>query len=118
MVKSKLPNSVLRRVWMLSDIDEDGMLDRDEFAVAMFLIDHKLSGNDLPETLPDRVVPPSKKKYRQKPSASLGGRRYQSSEQETDPAYRSMPPSYYGGRQMNEYDDHDEAGGLSGFIDH
>ena len=61
MMKSKLPNSVLRRVWVLSDIDQDGMLDRDEFAVAMFLIDHKLSGNDIPEFLPSRLVPPSKK---------------------------------------------------------
>lgn len=59
-MKSKLPNSVLRRIWNLSDIDEDGMLDRDEFAVAMFLIDHKLSGNDIPDVLPDRLVPPSK----------------------------------------------------------
>ena len=60
MMRSKLPNSVLRRIWNLSDIDEDGMLDRDEFAVAMFLIDHKLSGNDIPDVLPDRLVPPSK----------------------------------------------------------
>ena len=59
-MRSKLPNSVLRRVWNLSDIDQDGMLDRDEFAVAMFLIDHKLSGNDIPDVLPDRLVPPSK----------------------------------------------------------
>ena len=59
-MRSKLPNSVLRRVWNLSDIDQDGMFDRDEFAVAMFLIDHKLSGNDLPDVLPDRLVPPTK----------------------------------------------------------
>ena len=60
MTRSKLPNSVLRRIWNLADIDQDGMLDRDEFAVAMFLIDHKIGGNDIPETLPDRVIPPSK----------------------------------------------------------
>ena len=63
MMKSKLPNSVLRRIWALSDIDQDGMLDRDEFAVAMFLIDHKLSGNDLPDQLPDRLIPPSKRTF-------------------------------------------------------
>ena len=62
MTKSKLPNSVLRRIWNLSDIDQDGMLDRDEFAVSMFLIDHKLGGNDIPDVLPDRLVPPSKVK--------------------------------------------------------
>lgn len=61
MMKSKLPNSVLRRIWALSDIDQDGQLDRDEFALAMFLLDHKLAGNDLPETLPEKLVPPSKR---------------------------------------------------------
>ena len=60
-MKSKLPSSVLRRIWALSDIDQDGQLDRDEFAVALFLIDHKLQGNDLPDKLPDRLVPPSKR---------------------------------------------------------
>ena len=39
------------------------MLDRDEFAVAMFLIDHKLSNQDLPDKLPERLVPPSKRAY-------------------------------------------------------
>ena len=60
-MKSKLPNSVLRRIWALSDIDGDGQLDRDEFALAMFLLDHKLSGNDIPEVLPEKLVPPSKR---------------------------------------------------------
>ena len=63
MMKSRLPSSVLRRIWALSDIDQDGQLDRDEFAVAMFLIDHKLAGNDLPDKLPDRMIPPSKRSY-------------------------------------------------------
>ena len=83
MTKSKLPNSVLRRIWALSDMDVDGMLDRDEFAVAMFLIDHKLSGNDLPEQLPDRVIPPNKRSLMKKsnsspatPSGGDGGRSY------------------------------------------
>ena len=60
-MKSKLPSSVLRRIWALADIDQDGQLDRDEFSVAMFLIDHKLTGNDLPDKLPSRLVPPSKR---------------------------------------------------------
>ena len=60
-MKSKLPSSVLRRIWALADIDQDGKLDKDEFSVAMFLIDHKLSENDLPDYLPDRLLPPSKR---------------------------------------------------------
>ncbi len=66
-MKSKLPSSILRRIWALSDIDQDGQLDRDEFCVAMFLIDHKLSGNDLPDKLPPNVIPPSKKNLRKGP---------------------------------------------------
>lgn len=61
MVKSKLPNSVLGKVWKLSDIDKDGMLDADEWALANHLIKIKLDGHELPNTLPDHLIPPSKK---------------------------------------------------------
>lgn len=63
MLKSKLPNSVLGKVWKMSDIDRDGMLDADEFALAMHLINIKLDGNDLPAELPDHLVPPSKRGF-------------------------------------------------------
>lgn len=61
MVRSKLPNSMLGKVWKLSDIDKDGMLDADEWALANHLIKIKLDGHDLPNTLPDHLIPPSKK---------------------------------------------------------
>ncbi|XP_060840555.1 EH domain-containing protein 1 [Rhopalosiphum padi] len=61
MVKSKLPNSVLGKIWKLSDIDHDGFLDMDEFALAMHLIQVKLGGHDLPVEIPDHLVPPSKR---------------------------------------------------------
>lgn len=61
MVKSKLPNSVLGKIWKLSDVDKDGMLDSDEFALAMHLIKIKLDGHDLPVDLPAHLVPPSKR---------------------------------------------------------
>ncbi|XP_071520119.1 EH domain-containing protein 3-like isoform X2 [Panulirus ornatus] len=63
MLKSKLPNSVLGKIWKMSDIDKDGMLDSDEFALAMHLINIKLDGNDLPNDLPDHLVPPSKRGF-------------------------------------------------------
>ncbi|XP_076033660.1 putative achaete scute target 1 isoform X1 [Oratosquilla oratoria] len=63
MVKSKLPNSVLGKIWKLSDIDKDGMLDSDEFALAMHLINVKLDGHDLPTDLPNHLVPPSKRGF-------------------------------------------------------
>ncbi|KAK3094183.1 hypothetical protein FSP39_025111 [Pinctada imbricata] len=62
MVKSKLPNSVLGKIWKLSDIDKDGMLDADEWALANHLIKIKLDGHDLPSELPEHLIPDSKKK--------------------------------------------------------
>ena len=62
MIKSKLPNPVLAKVWRLADVDGDGALDSDEFALAMHLIHVKLDGYDLPEDLPEHLVPPSKKR--------------------------------------------------------
>lgn len=61
MVKSKLPNSVLSKIWKLADVDKDGMLDCEEFALAMHLINIKIDGNDLPSELPNHLVPPSKR---------------------------------------------------------
>ena len=61
MVKSKLPNSVLGKVWKLADVDKDGMLDSDEFSLAMHLINIKLDGHDIPHELPAHLVPPSKR---------------------------------------------------------
>ncbi|XP_061222855.1 EH domain-containing protein 2-like, partial [Neopsephotus bourkii] len=67
MVTSNLPSSVLGRIWKLSDVDRDGMLDAEEFALAGHLIGAKLEGRGLPSDLPPRLVPPSKR--RQKGSA-------------------------------------------------
>ncbi|XP_061916925.1 EH domain-containing protein 2b isoform X1 [Entelurus aequoreus] len=62
MVSSRLPNSVLGRIWKLSDVDRDGMLDEEEFALASHLIEVKLEGHGLPPELPSRLVPPSKRR--------------------------------------------------------
>jgi len=61
MLKSKLPSSVLGKIWKLSDLDKDGMLDGEEFALANYLINLKLDGHELPEELPRHLIPPSKK---------------------------------------------------------
>ncbi|XP_076271389.1 EH domain-containing protein 1-like isoform X1 [Rhynchophorus ferrugineus] len=60
-IKSKLPNTVLAKIWKLADVDRDGFLDKDEFALGMHLINVKLSGSDIPTELPDHLVPPKKK---------------------------------------------------------
>jgi len=60
LVKSKLPNSILGKVWKLSDIDKDGMLDADEFALSMHLVGLKVEGHEIPSELPRHLIPPSK----------------------------------------------------------
>ncbi|KAG2149296.1 hypothetical protein DEU56DRAFT_869486 [Suillus clintonianus] len=59
MLQSNLPEDVLAQVWDLADINNDGRLTRDGFAVAMHLIQGNLSGKDVPSTLPPTLVPPS-----------------------------------------------------------
>lgn len=59
--RSGLPVDVLRQVWNLSDIDRDGQLDADEFAVAMHLTRECNAGRALPPTLPLDVCPPAKR---------------------------------------------------------
>ncbi|XP_017262830.1 epidermal growth factor receptor substrate 15 isoform X2 [Kryptolebias marmoratus] len=66
LLNSKLPVDILGRVWELSDLDRDGMLDRDEFSVAMYLVYRALEGEPVPMSLPPPLVPPSKRK---KPAA-------------------------------------------------
>lgn len=61
MVKSKLPNTVLGKIWSLADVDKDGFLDDEEFALANHLIKVKLEGYELPAKLPSHLVPPSKR---------------------------------------------------------
>lgn len=67
MTSTRLPNSVLSRIWKLSDVDGDGMLDDEEFALASHLIEVKLEGLGLPFKLPADLVPPSKRR-RKSPS--------------------------------------------------
>lgn len=61
LVKSKLPNTVLGKIWSLADVDKDGYLDDEEFALANHLIKVKLEGHELPAKLPAHLVPPSKR---------------------------------------------------------
>ncbi|GJJ12460.1 hypothetical protein Clacol_006702 [Clathrus columnatus] len=48
MVKSGLPSTDLAQIWDLADINNDGRLTREGFAVAMRIINSKLAGNGIP----------------------------------------------------------------------
>lgn len=62
MMNSRLPNTVLGKIWKLADCDHDGMLDDEEFALAQHLIKIKLEGYELPGELPHHLVPPAHRK--------------------------------------------------------
>ena len=77
MMQSGLHEDILAQIWCaftialsaqlvltlkprdLSDMNRDGRLTRDGFAVAFHLIQSKLAGKPLPATLPPSLVPPS-----------------------------------------------------------
>jgi len=59
LMKSKLPNNVLSKVWQLADNDQDGKLSKNEFALANYLVNLKLEGHDLPDVLPAHLAPPA-----------------------------------------------------------
>ncbi|KAF4249772.1 hypothetical protein CNMCM8980_002878 [Aspergillus fumigatiaffinis] len=59
-MKAQLPEEVLAQIWDLADIDADGQLTKDEFAVAMYLVRSQRTGKEpLPQTLPPALIPPS-----------------------------------------------------------
>ncbi|KAK4684361.1 epidermal growth factor receptor substrate 15, partial [Tremellales sp. Uapishka_1] len=59
MLQSQLDEGSLASIWDLADIRREGKLTKEEFAVAMHLINAKLAGQNIPATIPDSLVPPS-----------------------------------------------------------
>ncbi|XP_051855672.1 epidermal growth factor receptor substrate 15 isoform X1 [Antechinus flavipes] len=93
LLNSKLPVDILGRVWELSDIDHDGMLDRDEFAVAMFLVYCALEKEPVPMSLPPALVPPSKRKMAgtSAPKRSMSSVAHARDPRRTSPPVGSLP---------------------------
>jgi len=67
--QSGLPKTDLEKIWTLSDPNNRGRLNLDEFAVAMHLIYRKLNGYPIPARLPPELIPPSTRNL----NAALGG---------------------------------------------
>ncbi|KAI1428767.1 hypothetical protein F5Y12DRAFT_630750 [Xylaria sp. FL1777] len=58
--QSKLSEDALAQIWDLADINSEGRLTKDSFAVAMYLIrQQRTKGGPLPTTLPPSLIPPS-----------------------------------------------------------
>ncbi|KAJ5584658.1 uncharacterized protein N7459_004458 [Penicillium hispanicum] len=69
-MKAQLSEEVLAQIWDLADINADGQLNRDEFAVAMYLVRLQRSGKEpLPQVLPPALIPPSMRRQASAPVA-------------------------------------------------
>lgn len=69
---SRLPEDLLAQIWDLADINREGFLNKDEFAVAMFLTRQQCNDKDrrdpLPQSLPPKFVPPSMRRLQAVPA--------------------------------------------------
>uniref|UniRef100_T1IY47 Intersectin-1 n=1 Tax=Strigamia maritima TaxID=126957 RepID=T1IY47_STRMM len=59
LILSQLPPAVLGQIWALADMNADGKMDKNEFSIAMKLIQMKLKGFEVPKVLPPslKMVP-------------------------------------------------------------
>ncbi|KAJ9258658.1 hypothetical protein DTO207G8_1361 [Paecilomyces variotii] len=65
---AQLPEEVLAQIWDLADIDSDGQLTPDEFAVAMHLVRGQRARKEpLPQVLPPALIPPSMRRQFARP---------------------------------------------------
>ncbi|PYH43440.1 actin cytoskeleton-regulatory complex protein PAN1 [Aspergillus saccharolyticus JOP 1030-1] len=55
LLRSNLSGSDLSRIWVLSDSTKSGQLFFPEFALAMYLCNLRITGRDLPDTLPEKI---------------------------------------------------------------
>jgi len=59
LMESGLPVQQLGKIWELADIDQDGKLTDEEFAIAMYLVEAAQNGKQVPDILPNALLPPS-----------------------------------------------------------
>uniref|UniRef100_A0A672JSZ1 Epidermal growth factor receptor substrate 15-like 1 n=1 Tax=Salarias fasciatus TaxID=181472 RepID=A0A672JSZ1_SALFA len=61
-MQSSLSQTMLAQIWGLADTKQTGKLSREQFSVAMYLIQQKVKkGIDPPSTLPPDLIPPSER---------------------------------------------------------
>ncbi|KAI2732905.1 hypothetical protein DTO012A8_10127 [Penicillium roqueforti] len=55
LLRSKLTGGDLSKIWVLSDTTKSGQLFFPEFALAMYLCNIRITGRELPSSLPETV---------------------------------------------------------------
>lgn len=60
LTTSNLSEDALAQVWDLADVHNTGKFSKDEFSIAMYLVQQQLLGKTLPATLPASLYPRSK----------------------------------------------------------
>lgn len=56
LMTSKLPNQVLANIWELANLDQSDNFSKQEFSIAMYLVQKKLTGYELPEETPTELI--------------------------------------------------------------
>ncbi|TDZ29543.1 putative calcium-binding protein [Colletotrichum spinosum] len=91
--QSNLPEDALAQIWDLSDINSEGRLTRDTFAVAMYLIRQQRSSRDgsavIPTSLPPNLIPPG---LRAQAQPTTSGSPFDAPPQHQPPASAPAPP--------------------------
>merc|ERR1711974_57101 len=89
LLKSKLTNNILGKIWRLADTDADGLLDDEEFALAQHLIKLKIAGHTIPDSLPAHLIPP-RHKARMAEAKTVNGEEEQVNGQQSNGVNGSM----------------------------
>merc|ERR1712130_580423 len=58
-LQTGLPQNILAHIWNLCDMRQEGKLNPEQFALAMYLVQQKQAGKDPPAQLTPDMVPPT-----------------------------------------------------------
>lgn len=70
LMTSKLSNQILANIWELANLDQSDNFTKQEFSIAMYLVQKKLAGYDLPDETPSELIQSSTIENELKPQPS------------------------------------------------
>ena len=72
-LQTGLPQNILAHIWNLCDMRQEGKLNPEQFALAMYLVQQKQAGKDPPAQLTPDMVPPSMRPKGEVVTGQAGG---------------------------------------------